>query len=128
MKVCKVTISTKTDGQENTIVRDGEMDLSFSHVSIGYREENAIVSLRLQGENAEIERKGDYALQLILKRGTVQDGKIGLGGSSGEVQTFTHRIQYSVTKNSVLVALRYDLLFGEEKQEMSLRLVSRFTK
>jgi uncharacterized beta-barrel protein YwiB (DUF1934 family) len=128
MKACKVTIITNTDGQENTVVRDGYMELSLSKVSITYQEENAVVSLRLQEENAEIERKGDYSLHLKLKRGKLEDGQIGLGGSCGKIQTLAHRIQCSVTKDSVLAALRYDLLFGEEKQEMQLRLLSRFTK
>lgn len=128
MKACKVTIITNTDGQENTVVRDGCMELSLSQVFITYQEENAVVTLRLQGENAEIERKGDYSLHLNLKRGVLQDGQIGLGDSCGGVQTLAHRIQYSVTKNSVLASLRYDLLFGEEKQAMQLRIISRFLK
>ena len=128
MKACKVTIMTNADGQENTVVRDGSMELSFSCVSIVYQEENAIVSLHLQGENAEIERKGDYSLHLKLKKGNLQDGQIGLGDSCGAIQAFAHHIQYSVTEDCVLAALRYDLLFGEEKQQMQLRLLSRFKK
>ena len=128
MKACKVTMTTKTDGQENTIVRDGEIEATASCVTIVYQEENALVSLRLQKERAEIERKGDYSLRLRLEKGTLQKGELGLGGSCGEMQVFTHGIQYSITETSVLASLRYDLLFGEEKQEISLRLVSRFSK
>ena len=128
MKACKVTITTKTDGQENTIVREGEMEATASCVTIAYKEEDALVSMRLQNETAEIERQGDYSLRLRLERGVLHKGELGLGGSCGEIETFAHAIQYSVTETSVLASLRYDLLFGTEKQEISLRFVSRFTK
>ena len=127
MKACKVTITTNTDGQENTIVREGEMEAVASCVTIVYREENALVSMRLQQETAEIERKGDYSLRLRLERGVLHKGELGLGGSCGEIEAFAHTIQYSVTETSVLASLHYDLLFGAEKQEISLRLISRFS-
>ena len=126
MKACKLTITTTADGVENSVTREGEMELSLTGVQLRYREENAFVVMILKGESAEIQREGDYSLRLFLKRGEVSQGTIGIGGSNGEIQTFTHRVSYSVSKDSLLLSLYYDLLISGEKQEMKLRLLSRF--
>ena len=126
MKKCKVTITTSVDGQENTITRDGEMTLSMGEVTLVYREENGATRIHLQGESADIERIGDYTMRLGLKRGEWTDGEIGLGGSSGQIQSFTHRVQYSVTEYSVLALMRYDLLISGEVQKMQIRLTAKY--
>ena len=126
MKACKLTITTTADGVENTVTRDGEMELSIGSVQLRYREENAFVVMILKGESAEIQREGDYSLRLYLKRGELSQGTIGIGGANGEIQTFTHRVSYSVSKDSLLLSLHYDLLISGEKQVMKLRLLSRF--
>ena len=126
MKSCNLTITTTMDGVENSIKREGEMEISLSNVRLRYREENALVFIKLQGENAEIERQGDYTLRLNLNRGKFSKGEIGIGGSGGEIETFTHRVSYSVSKDSLLLSLHYDPIISGEKQEMKLRLLSRF--
>ena len=52
-------------------------------------------------------------------------GEIGIGGAGGEIHTFAHRVAYSVSKDSLLLSLKYDLLISGEKQEMKLRLLAR---
>ena len=126
MKTCRLTITTKTDDQENTFTFEGEMELTPSAVKLCYREENAAVAIQLNGETAKIEREGDYSLRLLLVRGEIQPGEIGIGGSGGEIFTYTHRVAYSITKDSLLLSLRYDLIISGESQKMSLRLISRF--
>lgn len=128
MQACKLTITTTVDGVENSIVREGEMELSLSKTLLRYREENAFILIQLEGECAEIERRGDYTLHLHLKRGEKDAGIIGLGGMDGAIETFAHRVAYSVSKDSLLLSLHYDLIIGGEKQEMKLRLLSRFTE
>ncbi len=125
MKPCELTITTNVDGQENTIVRKGEIELSSSVVRIRYREENAIVDVRLQGETANVERQGDYTLKLCLERGKITNGEIGIGGAGGAIQTVTHKVAYSVTERSLLLSLQYDLVIGGEVQKMSLRILGR---
>ena len=125
MKACKLTITTTADGVENSITREGEMELSLSKVLLRYREENAFVMIILEGDTAKIEREGDYSLRLQLKEGEVLTGEIGIGGAGGEIQTFAHRVAYSVSKDSLLLSLKYDLIISGEKQEMKLRLLSR---
>ena len=125
MQACRMTITTSADGVENTIVREGKMELSLSEVILCYREENAFIRMRLQGENAEIERQGDYSLYLTLKRGEICKGEIGIGGNGGEIETYAHKINYSISKDSVLLSLHYDLIISGEKQKMKLRLISR---
>ena len=126
MKLCQLNITTSADGVENSIVREGEMDLSFSDLRICYREDNALVFLQLKEGVTSIVRKGDYTLSLSLKQGELTKGEIGIGGQGGEVETFTHRMAYSLSKNSILLLLHYDLIISGEKQEMKLRILSRF--
>ena len=126
MKKCRLTIITVVDGQENSITREGEMELSVHSVRMQYAEENAVVRMQLQGETAEIERRGDYSLRLRLEPRRKMLGEIGIGGAFGEVETFTHTVQYSVTERSVLIALKYDLIISGETQAMQLRLLGRY--
>ena len=127
MKPCKLTIITNTDGEETSVTYNGEMKISAASTVIRYREPNALVSLRVYGEHAEVERQGDYTLKLPLLRGALTKGEIGIGGTSGEIQTFTHKIAYSQTEQSILLSLQYDLLLGEEPQKMHLRILGRYT-
>ena len=126
MKKCRVTITTVVDGQENTITREGEMDLSLASATLIYREDNAATRIHLKDEKAEVERIGDYTMRLRLIRGELTDGEIGLGGSSGGIQSFTHRVQYSITEQSLLLSLKYDLIISGETQKMQIRLTARY--
>lgn len=126
MRKCRVTITTVVDGQENTIAREGEMDISLGVATLIYREENAATRIHLENEKAEVERIGDYTMRLCLIRGELTDGEIGLGGSSGGIQSFTHRVQYSMTEQSLLLSLKYDLMISGEVQKMQIRLTARY--
>ena len=126
MRKCNLTITTTTDGVENTITREGEMELSGNTAKVCYHEENAIVCMHLEGETAIVDRRGDYTLQLHLARGEKTKGELGIGGSSGEIQTLTRSVQYSIREASLLASLKYDLIISGEKQTMQLRLLGRY--
>lgn len=126
MKACRLTITTMADGVENSIVREGKMRLALSEAELFYREESALVAIKLHDSMAEIVREGDYTLHLSLKEGKQTLGSIGIGGAEGEIQTFARRIAYSVFKDALLLSLHYDLVISGERQEMKLRLLSRF--
>jgi uncharacterized beta-barrel protein YwiB (DUF1934 family) len=128
MKKCKLTITTVVDGQQSSIVRDGEVDASVQKVQLLYREENAVVCIQLHGDRAIVQRQGDYSLQLHLVPEQKTVGEIGIGGSAGEIETFTHAVQYSVSEHSLLLSLKYDLLISGETQKMQLRLLGKFNK
>lgn len=125
MEECRLSITTQANGEENGIIRKGKILLSPLSAQINYCEENAEVCLKLQNNRAIIERVGDYTLSLLLEEGKQTEGKIGIAGSMGNVGVYTHRVSYSSSKDSVLLSLHYDLLFGEEKQVMKLRLLAR---
>lgn len=128
MKKCRLTITTVADGQQSSIVRDGEIDVSVQKVQLFYREENATVHIQLQGETALVQRQGDYSLHLHLVPRQKTLGELGIGGTSGEIEIFTHAVQYSVSENSLLLSLKYDLLISGETQKMQLRLLGKFNK
>jgi uncharacterized beta-barrel protein YwiB (DUF1934 family) len=128
MKKCNLSITTVADAQENTIAREGEIEISSESIELFYREENAAVHLVLKGETALIERQGDYSLRLHLIAGQASKGEIGIGGSSGEIETLTYAVQYSVRERSLLLSLKYDLIISGERQRIQLRLLARFNK
>ena len=128
MQDCSVTITTSADGRETTMKREGSCQLSVVGCMLQYREENAAVRILLNGEAAEVERMGDYTLRLYLKRGETTIGYLGIGGSEGEIGVVTHKVAYSIGKDSLLLALQYDLLMNGETQKMKLRIYARMNK
>ena len=128
MQKCMVSITTTVDGTENTIIREGKMFLSDDLVKLVYREENALICIELQENTARIERSGDYTLKLSLQNGKTGQGEIGINGASGSVGTFTDRILYSVTGESLHAVLHYDLLIAGQRQKMRLNLRAKFVE
>lgn len=128
MRKCNLTITTAVDGQEQEFTAMGEMELSLRSALLRYREQNAITLLKLEGNCASVEREGDYTLSLQLTEQTLTGGSLGIGGGAGEIKTYTHKVGYSVGKDSLLAVLHYDLIIGGEKQEMKLRILARGEK
>lgn len=124
MRACYVMISTSTDGDGTEIVREGKLDLFPGTANIHYKEENAQVSLSIHDHKAEVIRRGDYTLRLSLEQGKITSGSIGIGENEGNIRVYTYEITYRIAETFVAVSLRYDLLIGEEKQEMILRLLA----
>lgn len=128
MKRCQVTITTAVDDQETEFSCEGTLALSARSATICYKEENASVSLVFDGETARVERNGDYCLQLFLKCGEENEGILGFGENAGQIKVYTHRVAYSIGRDSVLASLHYDLLFGTESQKMKLRVLARYIR
>lgn len=122
MQVCKITLTTTVDGTETQIVKTGYASLSPLRSVVAYQEKNATITLFFEKGNVKIERRGDYELFLLLEQDKLSTGEIGLGGALGKLQAHIHKISYSVGKASLLALLHYDLLFGDERQEMKLRV------
>ena len=101
------------------------MELSLGKVVLRYREENAWVLLTIENGQAIIDRQGDYTLYLVLKEGESTKGLLGIGGNQGELETITHKVAYSLRKDSLLLSLQYDLHISGEIQKMKLRLLAR---
>lgn len=126
MQDCTLKITTTVEGETNEIVRKGKMELSVCGGKLFYRDDNALVCMEFQGDSVRIERQGDYALRLYLCRDSLQSGVLGLGGAEGEVKTFAHKIAYATTESGLTAQLKYDLIFGAEKQAMQIRLSAKF--
>ena len=128
MEQCRLTITTVENGEESSILRVGKMQLTPLSAQISYKEADAIIHLSVENNSAQIERKGDYTLSLPLREKQLCKGRIGIMGSEGDVEVFAHKVSYSISRNSLLLSLHYDLIFGEEKQEMKLRILSRLNR
>ena len=127
MKECELTIASSADGQENNFMRKGEMELSIHCAKVRYEDEGALVCMDFQGETLDILRRGDYTLKISLQRGVVREGNLGIGGNEGAIHTLAHKVAYSISGNSLLATLHYDLLIGDEPQKMKLRILARLS-
>ncbi|MBQ2768706.1 MAG: DUF1934 domain-containing protein [Clostridia bacterium] len=125
VKKCRLTIITSVDGQETEFSTEGELVLSVKESCVRYCQDGSVVELCMQGETARIKRFGDYSLFLELRRGERTKGRLGIGGSEGEIEVDTHKVAYSQSKDSFLAVLHYDLLIGVERQKMKLRILAR---
>ena len=125
MQNCQISITTVVDGNETQFSTKGRMESLPLGARLTYTEKNAVVGLEINGNQAKIVRTGDYTLALTLKHGESANGSIGIGGSSGEISTYTHKLAYSAQETSLLVSLVYDLTIGGEKQEMRLRIYAK---
>ena len=122
MQYCTITIATSVDGKQTTAKYQGNMQASASSVRLAYTDGNATVSIALNATQGEIVRDGDYSLQLPLKTEETTQGTIGVNGSQGEVGVYTSKIAFSTSENGVLAQLHYQLIFGQERQVMRLRI------
>ncbi len=117
-----LTIVTAVDGVESRISCKAEMELSPLSAVLRYSDENAIVEMRISGNAVGIKRDGDYSMHLFLEEGKRTKGGIAIAGNVGDLIAETERVVYTVGKNSLLMQLHYTLIFGEEKQDMRIRL------
>lgn len=126
MTAWNITIVTTVEGKNETHRRKAE-EAAFSplFVLLRYREENGLVTLRFSKEETVMERRGDYSMRLRFVDGEVTCGSLGLGGNEGEVSVQTYGVSYTIKAHSFLALLRYALIFGEEKQEMSVRITAK---
>jgi uncharacterized beta-barrel protein YwiB (DUF1934 family) len=126
MKACVVKINTVIDGVERSVQKSGEMSLDTLSATLVYNEDGAMVTLTLENDVLNVLRVGDYSLQLRIEEGKEHFGKLGIGGSIGEIAIRTKKLTYSLTRNSWLLLAKYTLLTGGEPQETSIRIQAKF--
>ena len=126
MQFSQITLTTTADGKENTVTHRGKMSLTDSPIRLTYTEEGASVGMEIDNDCVRLIRKGDYELELRLEKGKKSTGKIGFGGSFGDISTFTHSLALSQKEDAILLTLRYDLLISGEIQQVKLRLYAKY--
>ena len=120
-----MTIVTVADGVESRIRRNAEMELKPLSAVLRYKEENSLVTVRIENGKVFLARQGDYSLFLPLEEGKTLIGTLGFGSSEGEISVTAERVGFSLGEKSLLANLKYTLDFGQEKQKMQIRLNAR---
>ena len=93
---------------------------------IQYEDGDALSSVCVDSNGVKISRKGEYTMELNLQEGETTISRLGFGGSIGKIPTYTEKISYSLTGNSILLSLKYALKFSEDEiQKMKIRLMAR---
>ena len=121
---CEVKLTTTVDGKKTRVVHGGDLQISESRACVTYTEENAVVSIEVKGKTITLIREGDYSLRLTLEKGKTLDGVLALGDNEGIIQVKTQRVGYKLTKNTLVLELKYTLLIGEA-QEMQLKIEAK---
>ncbi len=125
MQACYLTITTTADGEESTVVKEGELSFGVRSTELRYKDGGSVVTLFAQGQSVTIDRQGDYSFFLPLECGESTVGTLGIGGAEGELSLYTHKAQYVVGEASFLLLLEYDMIMGGGTQKMKLRLHAR---
>lgn len=129
IKKCDLTLKSIVDGAENLFCVEGRLEDRAGKFKVCYREDPAIVHIIFvaQGE-ANIDREGDYTLRLPLKQGELTQGELGINGNTGNLGVRTQSIEYTFTEDGLSAQLRYDLLLGDDVQEMDLQIQAKVRK
>lgn len=123
MQKCRFTIISAVDGEKNTAIKQGSIDIFEGTVILRYEEEAAKVCITLQMGKAHVVRQGDYSLSLPLDQGKKTEGHLGLGAADGKIAIQTHTVKYVKEGIVFKLSLRYDLMFSaEERQKMQLNI------
>ena len=125
MKACRLTITTVTDGKETHFTTDAQAEITAINATIEYTENGTQVRIEVEKNTVKISREGDYTLHLIVQEGVLTQGTLGIGGSEGTLSVLGKKVNYSLQKDSLLLSMRYDLIFGDEPQEMKIRLFAK---
>lgn len=127
MKNGRLSISTKIDDEEEINSSfDAKIVLAALSAEIQYEDGDALSSVCVDSNGVKISRKGEYTMELNLQEGETTISRLGFGGSIGKIPTYTEKISYSLTGNSILLSLKYALKFSEDEiQKMKIRLMAR---
>lgn len=125
MQPCFLRIVTKIDGVETVFSGKAEIRLTPFSARLHYTQEGGQVSVAVENGGVETRRDGDYLLRLRFEEGKTLPGKIGISGAEGDVETFTRRVGYSIREKSLMLSMKYALVFGGETQEVGLTLTAR---
>ena len=128
MRACQVHITTTADGKESRFVCQGTLGVETREIRLRYTEASGTTELYFDGNAVIITRQGDYSMRLLLRKGEICMGMLGISGSEGVVQTQTDRIAYSVKDCGVTMTLHYALVFGLERQAMKIKIAAKYDK
>ena len=99
---------------------EGRIEKSEDAIKLFYREEGANTQVIFQTGKVCVNREGDYSLRIPLVEGLITKGELELNGNTGELDIFTHGLSYSLSNGQLTARLRYDILLGDNAQEMEL--------
>ncbi len=127
MRICKLTIVSSADEQTSKTVRMGKWENADEGVRLFYREASAQVELVISGDRATVNRQGDYSLRLPLIVGAQTQGMLCVSGSEGALPVYTRSVTCVNRRDGFELLLEYELLFGEERQRMILKITAQCT-
>lgn len=117
-----LTITTIIDGNKTQVEYAAQMRLQKDSVLLTYEDGAARVQITFENGVLQIDRQGDYQMQLTLKNGELVSGRLGIGGQSGEVATHTQKLTSKIKQGAWLCTAKYALLIGAQPQMTSVRM------
>ena len=117
-----LTITTVIEGNQTQVEYAAQMRLQEDSVLLIYEDGGARVQISFERGVLQINRQGDYQMQLTLKKGELQSGSLGIGGQSGEVATHTQKLTSKIKAGGWLCTAKYALIIGGQPQVTSVRM------
>lgn len=129
IKKVHVRIISEIDGEKSISGSRGELERGMLFANLYYPVGEDRVTLRVTGQEIVMEREGSCYLRLSFRPGRISEGLIGHSKTSfGEVKIDTSTALCEWAADGIRITLKYALLFGEERQETSLRLIAKTEK
>ena len=125
---CILTLTTSVDGNKSKATRSAELNSSSTNAELRYSEGTGVSVLRFFEDCVEILRDGDYGLRLCLRENETTKGALLLGGASGDIETYTHKIRVQKGNENFFALLEYDLIISGERQQMRVLLQTKTIK
>ena len=122
MRKGTLNITTIIDGNKTEVEYAAQMRLQKDSVLLTYEDGGARVQITFENGVLQIDRQGDYQMQLTLKNGELVSGRLGIGGQSGEVATHTQKLTSKIKQGAWLCTAKYALLIGAQSQMTSVRM------
>ena len=122
IKKCDVTLKSRADDAVNSFFAVGNLEEIDRKIKLSYYEDSNFISLTFHDGKAWLDREGDYLLSLALIKGETTRGEIAINGNVGDLEIYTHTVEYKSSKNKLTACLRYDILLGDGAQSMELHV------
>ena len=123
MNACRLRIVTETDGERSEFSAEGNSEISGNTLSVFYMQEEDETSLRVQDDALFMMRHGvASSMSAEFRRDSDTTLCILFGENEARIPVRTVTFQKLQKRESIFIALDYELHFPENSQFFSLKI------
>ena len=123
MNACRVKIVTDTDGERSVFTAEGNAEFSDDSLSVNYLQEGDETTLNLSGDSLIMMRRGrESAMSVEFRNDSDTALNLVFGENEAKIPVHTVFFQKIQKRESIFIALDYELRFPENSQLFSLKI------